>query len=294
MQKIKEFLKLFKNAWTIFVANYPIEFASSFAYFSLFGLPSIFLIIIFILGFAFETPMLYQELGAQLKEILGQPTAELLVLITQNYVEHTIKDIWNTIAYVITIFLLATQLLVFFQDILNKIWHIKPNFKNQFQKHLKERGLTFLMALFTGILFFSSVAIERGIFFLFGEAGNEGGRDFIINVITALFVLLWFTVLYKFLPFVKLPWEPAIVGAVITSILFFIGVWLLLEFVVKEQRLDDLYDYVAPIVLVSFWIFYNSLAFLYGASFTKAYAAYRGKEIMAKSYAFKYAIVKAE
>ncbi|MBA3900315.1 MAG: hypothetical protein H0X62_08930 [Bacteroidetes bacterium] len=61
--QIKKHLNLFKRAWQIFEDNHPIIFASSFAYFSLSGLPSIFLISIFILSFFFEPIMFYEELG---------------------------------------------------------------------------------------------------------------------------------------------------------------------------------------------------------------------------------------
>jgi membrane protein len=290
----KKYLKLFSHSWEIFAANYPVEFASSFAYFSLFGLPSIFLIILLFLSVFLDINFLYEELRDQLKVIAGKESADIMVTITGNYIKQAGKDLTNALFYGVTVFLLATQLIVFFQDMLNDIWKIKPDFKNFWQKQLKERGLTSIMVIVTGILFFASVAVEKALEFTLGGMLSAGATDMLVNIITAILVFLWFATLYKVLPFGKIKWEPALVGAAVTSVLFFAGVWLLLEFAVEENRLEDLYDYVTPIVLVSFWIFYTALAFLFGASFTRAYAEMQGKMIKSTSYSYRYKIVRDE
>lgn len=286
---------MFKTAWRIFAENHPVQFASAFAYFSLFGLPSILLINIFILSFIFDLSGLFEVLQAQASKVIGADGANILTLVTQNYMEEASKGIFILIVYVVSIYLLATQLIVFFQDILNDLWQIKPNFRNFLQKQVMERGLTFVMVLITGLLFFVSVAVERAVLFtssILGSPELSGTTEVIINVITAIFVYFWFAILYKVLPFVRIKWEPTLVGAAVTFILFLIGFWLLREFVVKEDSLGDIYDFAAPIVLVAFWVFYISLAFLYGASFTKAYAELRGKKIEPKSFAYRFKVVK--
>jgi membrane protein len=294
-QKLIRFLTLFKDAFRILIENHPIKFASAFAYFSLFGLPSIFLIIAFVLGFMFDHNQLFEVLSGQLSSVIGSESAELLVVITQNYLEETTQDAISLVVYIITIFLLATQLMVFFQDILNDLWQMKPQFKSIWKKLIVERGLSFLMVLVTGLLFFASVAIEWSIELIFDFFGSQPGAPaLLINFLTGILVYLWFAVLYKTLPFVKMQWEPNLVGAAVSTILFYIGIWLLWEFVVVENSLEDLYGFVAPIVMVSFWIFYNALAFFYGASLIKVYAEMRGKKIESRTYSYRYKVVKAD
>lgn len=238
--------------------------------------------------------MLFEEVRNQLEVIVGADSADMIVLITRNYLEEAGKGIFIGIFYFITVFLLATQLIVFFQDVLNKLWQLKPDFRNLWQKQVKERGLTFLMVIITGLLFLVSSAIERALEFFSGGDIGSGLEKFIVNVITGILVYFWFAILYKVLPFGKIRWKPNLVGAAVTSILFFTGFWLLLEFAVKEQSLEDLYDYVTPVVLVSFWIFYNCLAFMYGAAFTKAYADMTREKIEPASYSFRYKLVPEE
>lgn len=293
-KKIKEYLKLFTTSWKTLGQSFPVEFASSFAYFTLFGLPAILLIGVVTLSFFFDETMLFGEVNNQLEVVVGEDSADIIVTIASNYLEQARESILAGIFYSIVIFLLATQLIIFFQDVLNKLWQINPNFKSFWQKLLKERGLAFIMVIITGLLFFASTAVEMGLEAVVGGDLQNGIGKIVVNVIAGVLVFFWFALLYKVLPFVHVRWHPNLVGAAVTSILFFVGTWLLLEFVVKTGRLDDLYDYVAPVVLVSFWVFYNTLAFLYGAAFTRAYAEMIGEKIEAKPYAYRYKLVPEE
>lgn len=286
---------LTKSSFGIFTENHPVKFASAIAYFSLFALPSMFLILLYVLSLYFSEAEVLMELKAQLREIVGSDGAEILVVITENYKDQAEESIWSLMMYIVIIFWLSTQLFRLFQNSLNDLWRIKPKYENFWRRIWVERGLTFLLVIGTGLLFFSSVVVERAVEY----AGMiVGGLDtdtwiikWIINILTAIFVFLWFSLLYKVLPAVRIKWEPTFVGAAVTSVLFFIGIWLLWEFVV-ERDLEGLYDKVASIILVALWIFYSSLVFLFGASFTKAYASMQGKQISPARYAYKFKITR--
>jgi membrane protein len=280
---MKALMKLMSRSYKIFTAHHPVEFASAFAYFSLFGLPSIFLIMIVFLRLFFPQDFLFDQLQEQLAGVVGKESSEVMVLITGKYLQQLEQSLWSTVFYSVTFLLLATQLMVFFQDILNGLWQVKPRFDNLFQKQIKERGLTFIMVVLTGMLFFISAAIDWAF-----EQFTTGILKWLSLVFKVCVIYAWFAILYKHLPFASIQWKSTLVGAAVTTALFFLGLVLLDQFVIQEKRLDDFYDYVAPVVQVSFWIFYTSLAFLFGASFTKAYTEMKGQEIKPKEYAYKF------
>lgn len=288
---------LTKSSFNIFAENHPVKFASAIAYFSLFALPSMFLIITYVLSIYFSEAEVLLELKEQLSEIVGEDGANILVVITENYKEQAEDSIWTLLMYSVVIFWLSTQLFRLFQNALNDLWRIKPDYENIWRRIWVERGLTFLLVIGTGLLFFSAVVVERAVEYaglILGGLDTETGIiRWIINIITATFVFLWFSLLYKVVPAVKIKWEPTFVGAGVTSFLFFIGMLLLYEFVV-ERDLEDLYDKAASIILVALWIFYSSLVFLIGASFTKAYARMQDKQIAPADYAYKYKVTKDE
>jgi membrane protein len=296
--KFKDYLRLSKEAFSVFRENHPVKFASAIAYFSLFALPSIFLIIVFVLSLFLDRAMVLQELAAQLSKVVGESGANILVVITANYLEQAAQSVLMGIAYAGVVFWLATQLFRLFQNSLNDLWQVSPDFDGLWRRLWVERGITFVLVLITGLLSFASVAVEWALGLLTSAVAGEPDmnpelRGAIVNGITALLVFLWFALLYKILPVVKIEWEPTLVGAAVTTVLFFIGIWLLWNFVV-ERDLEDLYSFVAPIILVALWVFYSSLVFLYGASFTKVYARFRGKRIAPAPHAYKFKSVRQE
>ncbi len=294
----KDYLHLFKDAFNILKENHPVKFASAIAYFALFALPCIFLIIAYVLGLFFDKAEVLRELEDQLSNVVGSDGAEILVEVTQNYAKQAAKSTWAILMYIVIVFWLSTQLFRLFQNSLNDLWLIKPAFKSFWKKLWVERGLTFLLVLATGILFFASLIVEWSLQFALSPVMDDpdpksGLAKAAVDLFTVVLVYLWFSFLYKVLPAVNIKWEPTLVGAAVTTVLFFAGFWLLWNFVVLRD-LEDLYATVAPIIRVALWIFYSSLVFLYGASFTKAYASLQDKNITPTPYAYKYKIVHDE
>lgn len=294
MNFIKKCYYLAKTSFDIFAENHPVKFASAIAYFSLFALPSMFVIILYFFSMFFSVDEILAELRKQLSIVVGEDGANILVVITENYKEQAEQSIISMLIYSVVIFWLSTQLFRLFQNSLNDLWLVKPDFNNFWQRIWVERILTFILVIGSGALLFSSVAVERGLKLVFGTNGQEGEWTVMsvsVNTITAVFVFLWFSLLYKVLPAVKIKWGPTLVGALVTSILFIIGYLLIWEFVVKRD-LEDFYDVVASIIVVALWIFYASLVFLYGASFTMAYSNVRDKGIEPTSYAYRFKKVR--
>ncbi len=270
------------------------KFASAIAYFSLFALPSMLLIIVYFFSIFFSVEYILGELKEQLSNVVGEEGANIVVVITENYKEQAAESVFSQLLYSVVIFWLSTQLFRLFQNSLNDLWRVKPDFDNPWERIWMERILTFFLVMGSGILLFSSVAVEWFLELLLGSGGGEGNwtlTSILVNTITAVLVFLWFSLLYKVLPAVQIQWGPTFVGALVTSILIIIGYFLLWEFVVKRD-LEDFYDVVASIVVVLLWIFYSSLVFLFGASFTKAYSYDRGKPIAPATYAYKFKEVR--
>jgi membrane protein len=290
-QQWKRYTGLFKDAFQIFRENHPVKFASAIAYFSLFALPCIFLIIVTVLGIIFDKQFLYKELGQQLEKVIGDDGAAMLLTITNNYQEQATNNTLSIIFYIVVVLWLSTQLFRLFQNSLNDLWQIKPDFSSTWRKIYFQRIIPFFLVLVTGSLFFISTLAERAInIFKTGDERNLIG-SFIIEIITLMTVFSWFSILYRVLPVVKLKWKQTISGAVITTVLFYLGSWLLWHGVVRRD-LEELYDIAASIILIGLWIFYTALIFLYSASFIKALADLNKENIEPVDGAFRYEIIK--
>jgi membrane protein len=103
--------------------------------------------------------------------------------------------------------------------------------------------------------------------------------DFIVSVgiITVLFAMI-----FKFLPDAKIRWKTVWIGAVITSVLFVLGKFLLgLYF--GEANPGSTYGAAGTIVLILLWVSYSCLILFFGAQFTWVYAERYGLGIQPSS-----------
>jgi membrane protein len=291
-------LRLLKEAYGLFGQNHPIKFASAIAYFSLFALPCILLIITWLIGLFVGEAELRVELREQLAGVVGRDGADILITIMVNFREKASESLLMTLVYTGVVLWLSTQFFRLFQNALNDLWHVRPDFQGPWRKMLMERGLSFVLVLGSGVMFFASWIVQRALGFVTGgllDVRIMQNRlvEVFTDLLAALLVFLWFALLYKVLPFVRIRWGPTLVGAAFTTVLFFIGVALLWQGVVKRD-LEEFYAEVSPIILVALWMFYSALIFLFGASYTLVYARAMDKHILPASYAHRYERVRVD
>jgi membrane protein len=80
-----------------------------------------------------------------------------------------------------------------------------------------------------------------------------------------------FATLYKIVPDVSLNWSDVALGAMITSLLFMLGKYLIgLYF--ANAKLGSTYGAAGSPVVLLLWMYYSSQLFFWGAEFSKVYA----------------------
>ena len=85
------------------------------------------------------------------------------------------------------------------------------------------------------------------------------------------FIYALFATMFKFLPSASIPWKSVRIGALLTTILFLIGKYLLAIYFGKMQP-GSTYGAAGSIILIMLWVSYSSLILLFGAHFTKTYS----------------------
>jgi membrane protein len=111
-----------------------------------------------------------------------------------------------------------------------------------------------------------------------------------ISIVT---VWAWFTVLFRYLPDGKPPWRVAITGALLTSILFSFGKYLL-RWLLPNSNIGVVYGTSASIVLLLLFVFYSSLILYYGAAFTKVWSVFINQPIKPVNNAIYYEYANKE
>lgn len=84
-------------------------------------------------------------------------------------------------------------------------------------------------------------------------------------------VMLLFALMFKVLPDVQVSWKPVWKGALLTTILFTLGKFLLSLYFGKVKP-TSAFGTAGTVILIMMWINYTCMLIFFGAKFTKVYA----------------------
>jgi membrane protein len=178
----------------------------------------------------------------------------------------------------------ATGVFYQLQQILNKMWEVKPKPKQKILKLIKDRVFSFGLILAVGFLLLVSLVLSAALSALADwVAGNfSDSLNVVFKALDILFsfaiVTLLFASVYKFLPDAKISWKDVWIGALVTSALFVIAKFALGLYFGKSDPAST-YGAAGSIILIMLWVSYAGLILLFGAEFTQVYANRYGKKI---------------
>lgn len=259
------------------------------AYYSIFSLPALLLIIIVIAGYFFGEDAVSRELSAQISDMIGKESARSVEMMVANAAETGS----STLAMLMGIgFLLfgATTVFYHLQVSLNRIWGVMPKPKQAFLKYLKDRLLSFGLVLIVGFLLLMSLMVTT-LLAILGDWLTEYWPQItsplvsIINKSISLLVpSVLFALMFKILPDAIIRWRSVWIGAIITAILFAIGQWGLSVYFGKTDP-ASVYGAAGAIILILIWVSYVAMILLFGAEFTRQWANKFGHGIKPKGTA---------
>ena len=274
---IKEFGRQLVNAYKLLVKNDPLRLAGATAFFTSFALPPILMLLIQLLSLLFEQGSVSKGLFNELGSVLGDDGVRQLVEVLQGMRGLAI-NLPVAIAGFFFLLFVATTLFMVIQSSLNQLWMIQKTGK-RFKGVLVTRLKSTLLIIFTGVLFMASLAAES-LKIIFGNFLNDKlpgsgiySNGTISTLLSITIVCTWFMVLFRYLPDGKPNWRVAFTGALLTSILYNAGV-IVLKLLLINSNIGVVYGASASVVLLLLFVFYASLIFYFGASFTKVWGEY--------------------
>jgi membrane protein len=291
---IYPFFQVFFQAYQTLSRKDPLRLGAATAFFTIFSLPAILIIVINGLGFLFNEAIISGRLFNKLAEVVGPDATDQIKLIFDN-LQSLAYNLFYTFAGVFFILFVATTLFIVVQRSINEIWNVQVTANKWGITHLRHRLVSVMLILMSGGLVV--VALLSDVLLYFAWQWLEKNSDYVnlsairlLNrAVTLTIITVWFAVIFRYLPDARISWKGIWVGAVLTSVLFQGGVFVLGELLVGSE-LDTIYGAAGSIILLLLFIFYSSFILYYGASFTKAYADYAGLECRVKHYAAEYQI----
>lgn len=288
IQTIKTSLKLLKNTFIRWNRNDPFPKGATIAYYSLFSLPSLLIIVMTIASSFFEQEAVQGRITKQISDFIGNDSAEAIETMIVNVSES--ED--STLAIILSIgMVLFAATGVFFQlkKTMNTIWSVAAK-KANFVRMLIDRLISFGMVLVIGFLLLISLVISAVLNILkdhieqFSETLTTVLVDILNFGISFVILTILFAALFKLLPDVKIRWKITFIGAALTTVLFLIGEFLI-SFYFGQSRPASVYGAAASVVIILLWVNYICLILFFGAEFTVQYAEFKNEHVKPNKFA---------
>ncbi len=274
--KLKDILSILKTALKEWLAKDPFRQSAIIAYYAIFSIPGLLVLLIATAGYFFGQDVVNQNLIAQISDTIGSETAlQIQEVLSKSTTEKS--TIWGSIVGITILLVGATGVFVELQTTLNLIWNVKVKPQNGIWFIIKARLFSFGLILAIAFLLTISLVISTALVAITNYIHFESSPFIMIiygimNFIISLVVIsTLFAMIFKILPDAKIQWKHVWLGSLITGILFTVGKMALAYYFGKAEP-ASVYGAASSIILILLWVSYSSMILFFGAEFTAAYA----------------------
>lgn len=272
-----------KSGWTLlhqtvlaWLDNYCPSMGAALAYYTLFSLAPLMIIVVSVAGMLFGAEAARGEIEAQLVSLMGTAGAravqDLLASVRQPSEGAVATGIGVTL-----LFLGSTSVFAELQNAFDRIWHAPASWRGgTWLTLVRTRLLSFGMVLAIGFLLMVSLLFSAALALMgrwlepvFGAwltLATLCNAVVAFALLTALFALI-----YKVMPRVRVQWRDVWTGALFTATLFSFGRYLIGLYIGRSGIVSG-YGAAGSLVVILLWVYYSAQIFLLGAQFTWVYA----------------------
>ena len=273
---MKETWVLIKTAFNAWNDDYAQSMGAALAYYTMFSIAPLLLIVMSIAGFAFGEEAARGEIAGQLQNLMGEQGA-LAVQALLESVKKPAQGLAATTIGAVLLLIGATTVFGELQNSLDRIWRAPVrNKSSSLWTLLRSRLLSFGMILGIGFMLMVSLVFSAGLAAV-GKWWSPwfGGLDAMAGlanfVFDFVFTTAMFALIYKVMPRVQVRWDEVWIGAAITAILFTAGKFLIGLYIGRSGVVSG-FGTAGSLVAVLVWVYYSAQIFLMGAEFTWAYS----------------------
>ena len=283
-------VNLFKQTTQEWLDDDAPQFGAALAYYSVFSLAPMVLLILTLLGFFFrENPAgVWNKLVEQMSYFLDQSAITVVQDIAKNIAASKKTALSGAIGIALALFG-ATGVFGQLQNSLNIIWGVKAKPRGGVWGFIRTRFLSFALLAGIAFLLLISLVIETVIkaFSAYLKTFLPGALSVIVPLyLTAdlVVVIAVFAMIFKILPNAVIRWRDVWIGAFLTAVLFLIGK-LALGIYLGSGTASSAYGAASSLITLLLWVYYSSQILLFGAEFTQVYARKCGANIKPDKYA---------
>ena len=278
---------LLRSVWTLvrdtvsaWVDDYAPSMGAALAYYTLFSIAPLLLIVISLAGLFFGEQAARGEIMGQISHLVGTESAQTIQTLLEG-LNRPKSSAWGSLVGVVALLIGATTVFSELQNSMDRIWRAPAGApEGGLVGLVKARLLAVGLVLGIGFLLMVSLLISTAVAALgkwwapwFGAyTGVAYAVDWAVSfgLITSIFAMI-----YKWVPRVKIAWRDVWMGAAITALLFIAG-QSLIGLYIGRSGVASPFGAAASLVVLLLWVYYSTQIFFLGAEFTWLYAHRHG------------------
>lgn len=286
---MKFFWQVVKETFTEWNNSSASNDSASLAYYAIFSIPGLLIIIIWIAGYFFGEEAIHGQISAEISGLMGTEVAKSI----QDMIAGALIDKQNIFMKTIGIGSLvfgSTTLFFQLQRSLNSLWDVEAAPKKALIKFLLDRANSLGMILILGFLLMITMILSSMISLFNNFITQYFGIETYVIVEIINFsvgfgiVVVLFALMFKVLPDVEISWKSVWKGSLLTATLFTFGKFLL-SLYFSELKPTSAFGTAGTVILIMMWINYSCMLIFFGAEFTKIYTYKKGYKIVPSKHA---------
>jgi membrane protein len=272
--RAREFFSLIAAAASGWVEDNALRLSAALAYYSLFSLAPLLIIVIAVAGLMFGEAAARGRVADQMRQLAGDRAAEAVQALVLGTSRKS-TSLSATIVGLVILLFGASGAFSELKSALNTIWGVEIKPGRALLTMTRERFISFTMVLGVGFLLLVSLIVSAALAALGASVTNLlalppfvwQSADLVVSVAV---VTLLFAMIFKVLPNVLLRWSDVWIGAACTAFLFTVGKFLI-GFYLGTSSVSSYYGAAGSAIVILIWVYYSACILFFGAEFTKAY-----------------------
>lgn len=256
------------------IADNGLVLAASIAFFTIFSLAPLLLLVVALAGLAFGPDQTLAEIQNQFASLMGPESAQFIAEV----ISSASKGPRGVAALVGigTLIFGATGVFVQLKAALNSVWGVQiktEKARATLMRLMWDRVVSFAMMLVIAFLLLASLAVSAALAALARWSSTlapewELQTQIVNSGVTFVVIAFLFGAAFKILPDVRIGWRVVWFGGAVTALLFMVGKELIGMYLGRGS-VASIYGAAGSMIVILMWVYYSAIIFLYGAEVTQ-------------------------
>jgi len=264
-------IKLLQEAVTSWMRNQPLTHSAAAAYFAVFSLPGLLIIVISITTFFLDEELVRSQIQTYIGNFIGENVADSVENIINNARLQSSGFFTLLLGGGILLFG-ATGLFNQLKRSFNSVWNIKTKPEKTILHALFNRAVSLGVAVMVGFLLLISMYLSASLKvfgnWLVSTFPDLGYVQTFELLITFLTISVLFSMIFKVLPDIYIKLKYAFAGGVLSALLFLLGEWGFAK-ALDSFFPQSVFGAAGSIVLIMVWVTYGCMILQFGAEFIR-------------------------